>query len=138
MGRQAAALVTVVLLTGCASGESSASCAAAHADVSPRTAAVGDDLLVTGSYFSEGPCNDGGSGGWTAWFEPEQDGPAPASQDVPVTLEQDGRTWPLGSVDAGEGTYELRLTVRVPDGVQPGRARVRVGPRAVRVTVAAR
>ena len=127
MTPRAAALVTLVLLAGCGSDDGSAACAAPETTVSPGRVAVGDDLLVTGRHFAEG-CYDTGQGGRQR-----------ASQDVPVVLEQDGRTWRLGSADAAEDTFELVARVRVPDGVQPGRARVRVGPaRPVRVTLAAR
>jgi len=126
MKPHAAVLVALVLLTGCAPGESSAACAGPSAVVSPGTAAVADDLLVTGSGFGDGPCNDTGQVGWRERWQARKE--PKALRDLPVTLEQDGRTWQLGQVDAAEDTYDLRLTVRVPEGVQPGRARIRVGP----------
>ena len=50
-----------------------------------------------------------------------------AEQDVPVTLEQEGRQWDLGSFDAAEDSYALRLTVAVPVDAQPGKAELSVG-----------
>ena len=49
-------------------------------------------------------------------------------QDVALELRQDGRSWRLGTADAGTAE-EQRLgyvtwTVELPEGVQPGRARL--------------
>lgn len=61
-----------------------------------------------------------------ACHDPGQ-GPAVAARGVPVTLEQGLRTWELGSADAAEDSYALRLMVAVPGDAELGEAQLRVG-----------
>lgn len=69
--------------------------------------AWGDDCHDTGVPPGEGPLGE-------------------PLQDVEVTFEQEGRTWPLATVDA-DADYEIRAEVVVPLDAVPGRATITVG-----------
>jgi hypothetical protein len=85
-------------------------------------------VSVDGRGFVDG-CQDStscsGAGGCSRCSE---DPPPQPLRDVALELQQGGRTWHLGTADAGAAD-EQRLgqvtwTFAVPDGVHPGRARL--------------
>ena len=108
----------------------SASCAGASFEGIDRLVLVrGETATVEGRHFVDG-CRDtmscSGVGGCQSCEYDEP--PEVPMQDVVLELRQDGRSWRLGTADAGTAE-EQRLghvtwTVALPDGVQPGRARL--------------
>ena len=120
----------VVVLTPVAPGPASASCAGASLEVVDGVVLVrGEVATVEGSHFVDG-CRDtmtcSGVGGCQSCRYDEP--PEAPMQDVALELRQDGRSWRLGTADAGTAE-EQRLghatwTVELPEGVRPGRARL--------------
>lgn len=143
--RSAIALGTAaVVVTGPWPGPpASASCASPYLQVAEDSAAPpvlgrGDRVTVEGRAFVDG-CDDTGAA--TAWGCSTDEGESEQPmRDVQLRLRQGGRTWQLGSEDAGT-TDDNRLgqiswRVTVPHGVQPGPATLVAdssGPLQVRV-----
>ena len=120
----------VVVLTPVSSGPASASCAgASFDDVDGLVLVRGEVATVEGSHFVDG-CRDtmtcSGVGGCQSCTYDEP--PEVPMQDVALELRQDGRSWRLGTADAGtageQRLGQVTWTVELPDGVRPGRARL--------------
>ena len=118
-------LVAVGLLVGCAAvgqpsaGTSEGGCAAVKPtlEVRPARALPGASFTLRGENFvGRYACDDAGptgSGGDAAQGSP--------ARDIRVEFRQDGRTWELGTADAGRKLgFDERF--EVPAGARPGRA----------------
>lgn len=118
----------------------SASCAAPQLGLAgtPTSAVqLGHPLTVRGRGFVHG-CDDTGSGttGGCA--------PGPGETETPIggvrlLLRQDGRTWRLGTADAGTAQHNrlghVSWRVRIPGGAHPGPATLRAGTARLPVTL---
>ena len=110
-------------------GGAAASCAGPSLAVERSALARGTTLVVEGQSFVDG-CQD--SMGCTESFgcsSCSYDEPPPVPRtDVRLRLVQDGRSWPLGSADAGgpgtDQADEVRWRVTVPAEAEPGPARL--------------
>ncbi len=109
------------LLPGCAVGSSQAACAAPlpTVEVSPQRAAPGGQITLRGDGFvGRLFCDDTGPGVF------EDDTRAYGARDIRLEYRQDGKTWKLGTADAGRKLgFETR--VEVPEEARPGPATVR-------------
>jgi hypothetical protein len=127
MTRCAVAAAAVLLLAGCSDSGAAASCAGPQTTVTPTTFAAGGEVRVAGEFFLD-DCYDTG-----------QTGTPPATQDIEIRLIPSGKgaeTFVLTTVDADEDG-RIDTSVRVPDDVPPGPARIEAGfgaPAAVEVT----
>lgn len=77
------------------------------------------ELTVEGRAFREG-CDD--TGGVDTFGCEEREAVAPL-REVELRLEQRGRSWSLGTADAGPD-HDVRWRVVLPDDVDPGPARL--------------
>ncbi|MGY2065458.1 hypothetical protein [Blastococcus sp. SYSU DS0619] len=119
-------LVALVPLAGCGSGTSTGGggCAGPAITVSAATVSPGSDLGLTAEHVRAG-CNDTGGD------------PAAPARDVPISLVLEGPTgqrYPLGAVDA-DAQARIETTVRIPEGVPAGPARIEVGQGVLPVEV---
>ena len=81
--------------------------------------APGQSLTVDGTYFFVG-CDDEGGGSGCSGPRTER---VKADRDVPLVLEQGGRSWTLGTADADDSdSYVTRWEVTLPADLQPGAA----------------
>lgn len=101
------------------SSSSEAACAypAPTLEARPARGAPGDRFRVSGGHFIAGfsACDD---------TPPEMSAQTVPARDVRIEFWQDGRTWGLGSVEAGKNA-RIDATLEVPAGARPGRATVR-------------
>lgn len=86
----------------------------------------GTVVEVDGAAFADG-CQDVGSCSSTLGCTTCDYGPEPTPMvDINLSLRQSGRTWPLGSADAGAAQDnelgQVTWAVEIPSGVKPGRA----------------
>lgn len=111
------------LLPGCAVGSSQAACAAPlpTVEVSPQRAVPGEPFTLRGEGFiGRFFCDDTGGPGILA----DDDTRAYGARDIRLEYRQDGKTWRLGTADAGRKLgFETR--VEVPADARPGPATVR-------------
>ena len=133
MNRRCLVLLTgllAVVLAPFPAAPVAASCAGASFEGVDRLVLVrGGTATVEGRHFVDG-CRDtmtcSGVGGCQSCTYDEP--PERPMQDVALELRQDGRSWRLGTADAGTAE-EQRLghvtwTVELPEDVRPGRARL--------------
>ena len=87
--------------------------------VLPRSAGP---LLVTGTTFTDGTCNDTPS--TSGCGAPATPAPPQPARGVELRLTQGDRTWELGTADAAgsEEHYAVRWQVELPPDLKPGRA----------------
>lgn len=108
-----------------------ASCAAPYV-VHPDRLVLhpGATVEVEGAAFADG-CQDNGTCTDTLGCTHCDYGPEPTPmRNIALTLRQGGRSWPLGTADAGGGRGDLgqvTWTVEVPSGVKAGRAMLVAG-----------
>ena len=108
-------------------------------DVQPPTSGgtvvPGQEVTVSGLFFRDG-CDDHGSvsGGCTPVEHREVETPL---LDVPLVLEQDGRSWVLDTADASgdDDGFAVRWQGRVPPDVVPGPALLRAATTTLPVEV---
>ena len=125
---------TLVLLAGLTSvtllpsGQqaATASCAAPYiTNAEHLVLHQGSIVEVDGAAFANG-CQDNGSCSVTLGCTKCDYGPEPTPMvDITLSLQQNGRTGPLGSADAHtsrDGFGEVTWAVVIPTGVKPGRA----------------
>ena len=87
----------------------------------------GEPLTVTGRWFFRG-CHDTSDSSGCSSPPPRR--PEKPRRDVRLVLSQGGRSWLLGTADAGPPRlqYPVRWRVVVPHDVQPGAAVLSAGP----------
>ena len=119
----------VVVLAPFPSEPASASCAGPELeDVDELVLVRGGTVTVRGSGFVDG-CRDSMSCGSGACSRCEYDEPPEQPRrDVVLEVRQGGRSWRLGTADAGtrkeQRMGQVTWTVDVPDGLRRGRARL--------------
>lgn len=99
-----------------------ASCGGPQLEPQSVTAAPGQALTVTGSGFADG-CDDSGTVRSVPGCRDQEgrDDAARPAKDVVLVLVQGGRSWTLGTADAGADTV-VTWQVRVPVDAAPGPA----------------
>lgn len=104
--------------------QAAASCAGPYLDnIDNLMARRGTTIEVEGAGFANG-CQDTGSCSTTLGCTSCDYGPEPTPmQDISLTLQQRGHTWPLGTADAtSDGLATATWTVKVPTEVKTGSA----------------
>lgn len=90
-------------------------------------------VTVEGRAFARGCTDDTANQRTLGCTAPEPEPVDVPEKDVTLTLEQDGRSWMLGTEDAGTSAQDrlghITWTVRLPTEVEPGRARL-IAPNA--------
>jgi hypothetical protein len=121
-------------------GGSSASCAGPSLELGSGPHPVispGQPVTVRGRAFVDG-CDDTG-GGDTLGCRHEQPEAVQAQQDVVLRLRQDGRSWNLGTSDAGAAAHDhlgqVSWQARVPSTVHEGNATLEAGDATLQVLV---
>ena len=118
-GRNAALLLSVLILTGCtAAGGAEASCAAAPVSASPTLAHPGDTVEITVDYAAVASCVDNFMNGMPVPPVGEGDG---VYRDVTISWTQGDATKILATVDA-DASNQLHATVTVPARAPAGQA----------------
>jgi hypothetical protein len=106
--------------------------------VTTVTLTRGDAVTVTGLWFFRGCHDTSAHAGCSSPPEPPSEKPR---WDVRLVLTQGGRSWVLGTADAGppRRQYPVRWQVVVPPDVRPGAAVLSAGPTTrVQVVIAVR
>lgn len=118
------ATLTAAMLLPFGPEQATASCVGPHLDnVDHFMARRGTTIEIEGAGFMNG-CQDTGSCSTTLGCSSCDYGPKPTPmRDIRLTLQQRGRTWPLGTADAtSDGMATVTWTVKVPAGVKAGSA----------------
>jgi hypothetical protein len=104
-------VAALAVLVGLPAQTASAACAGPIITVSPNSGAPGAALVVNGQSFLDG-CNDTSVNG-------QPPAPTPPAKGITITFNQNGRSWSLGSVDAGTD-YKFSFKTSVPLEVTAG------------------
>jgi hypothetical protein len=135
-------VLVLVAMSLAPAGTSSASCSGPTISVGDRarpTLAAGDPVTVDGRSFVDGCDDQGGAVLGCGQVEPE---PVVPDKDVVLRLQQSGRSWELGTSDAGtredNKVGHVAWQVRVPAEVRPGRATLVAGDARLPVEVTRR
>ena len=121
------ALTSATFLPFGLGGVATASCAAPSiVNADQLVLHRGGAVEVDGAGFAGG-CQDDGSCSATPGCDNCEYGPDPTPMaDIHLSLRQDGRTWPLGTADAGTADDnelgQVTWAVEIPSAVKPGRA----------------
>jgi hypothetical protein len=109
------AVVVLLALAGCGSGDrgAQAGCAGPDVRLTPTTVAPGDDVRVRARFV------------WAECYDTGQTGTPPPERDVSVTFRTGDRTVSLATLDA-EPDGRIDTTVRIPYGAAPGTAQIAV------------
>lgn len=137
--------VALVALSVVPSGGASGSCAGPELSAPalvdrPPQLMIGGETTVTGTSFVDG-CDDGGGADVLGCSRDEGETVTPL-RDVTLILRQQGRTWELGTADAGtaqEGRLgQVSWTIRVPMDLAAGPAVLVAGRARLKVEVGGR